>query len=425
MREQSGPSRIRAGGSLYQLGAPPATVRRAHITQAGHRGRRMNGVNADKSNFAAAAALLLVLAASALPGSSGDAAPTANKAFTVGNYPVEAQAKNAVAAKEKAHAEGQQAAFRSLLKRIVPVTAYNRMDRLKTANAGDYIDGVAVRSERNSSTEYIAALDFSFKADQVRNLLRREGVPFIDEQAPKAVLIPVMRETSADGAQPAAGSSEFRAASAPWSEAWKGLDLDNTLTPLKIEPLLPAVPPGVIQTLLSGGSGAMNDLADQYKSDNILIAVAEIDTSMKRLHVTLAGDDAVGPLLWRRDYRLTDNDVSYAMELAAVVTLGVLEGRWKAAKSEAFGGVDAVTGPGSEVLVQVEFSSLSEWNELRRQIVDTPGVDDVQIGAVSARSAEVTLRYPGGGQPLANTLARQGLSLRSEGQRWLLRASFQ
>jgi hypothetical protein len=386
----------------------------------------MNGVNADKRNFAAAAAALL-LAACVLSGGSVRAASGANKTFTIGNYPVEAQAKNAVAAKEKAHAEGQQAAFRSLLKRIVPVTAYNRMDRLKTANASDFIDGVAVRSERNSSTEYIAALDFSFQADQVRNLLRREGVPFIDEQAPKSILIPIMRETSgaSDGVQPVSASGEFRAASAPWSEAWKGLDLDNTLTPLKIEPLLPAVPAGVIQTLLNGGAGAMNDLADQYKSDNILFAVAEIDTAMKRLHVTVAGDDAVGPLLWRRDYRLTDNDVSYAMELAAVVTLGVLEGRWKAAKSEAFGGIEAFTGPGTEVQLAVEFSSLSEWNELRRRIVDTPGVDDVQIGAVSARSAEVTLRYPGGGQPLSNTLARQGLSLRSEGQRWLLRASFQ
>ncbi len=261
----------------------------------------------------------------------------------------------------------------------------------------------------------------------MRDLLRREGVPFIDEQAPKSILIPVMRESAgaSGGAQPASAAGEFRAASPPWSEAWKGLDLDNTLTPLKIEPLLPAVPAGVIQTLVSGGSGAMNDLADQYKSDNILIAVAEIDTSMKRLHVTLAGDDAVGPLLWRRDYRLTDNDVSYAMELAAVVTLGVLEGRWKAAKSEAFGGVEAVAGPGTEVQLEVEFTSLSEWNELRRRIVDTPGVDDVQIGAVSARSAEVTLRYPGGGQPLSNTLARQGLSLRNDGPRWLLRASAQ
>jgi hypothetical protein len=259
----------------------------------------------------------------------------------------------------------------------------------------------------------------------VRDLLRREGVPFIDEQAPRAVLVLVMREdNSGGGADAPSAQSEFRPAGGAWSEAWKGLDLDNTLTPLKIEPLMPVVQSDTIRALVEGNGGSVNMLAEAYKADSVLVAVAEIDRPSQRLHVTLAGEDAVGPLLWKRDYRLAGNDVSYAMELAAVVTLGVLEGRWKAAKSDAFGGVEAFAGPGSEVILEVEFSSLAEWNELRRQILDTPGVDDVQIGAVSARSAQISLRYPGGAQPLATTLARQGLSLRSDGARWLLRASF-
>ena len=48
-------------------------------------------------------------------------AQAAETVFTVGNYPVEARADNAVAAKTQALADGQQAAFRSLLKRLVPV----------------------------------------------------------------------------------------------------------------------------------------------------------------------------------------------------------------------------------------------------------------------------------------------------------------
>ena len=47
----------------------------------------------------------------------------ADNAYTIANYPVDATAGNAVAAKQQALADGQQAAFRSLLKRIVPVTA--------------------------------------------------------------------------------------------------------------------------------------------------------------------------------------------------------------------------------------------------------------------------------------------------------------
>ena len=65
-------------------------------------------------------------------------------------------------------ADGQQAAFRSLLKRLVPVTAYDRLKRLSALKASGFLDGVTVRSERNSSTDYIASLDFSFRADSVR-----------------------------------------------------------------------------------------------------------------------------------------------------------------------------------------------------------------------------------------------------------------
>ena len=57
---------------------------------------------------------------------------------------------------------------------------------LPAVKAGDLIEGVKVRSERNSSTDYIASLDFSFQSKAVRDLLRREGIPFIDEQAPGA-----------------------------------------------------------------------------------------------------------------------------------------------------------------------------------------------------------------------------------------------
>ena len=97
------------------------------------------------------------------------------KAFTVANYPVEATDKNAVAAKERALADGQNAAFRSLLKRLVPVTAYKQLARLSSVKAADMVSGVAVRSEQNSSTAYIASLDFSFQPEAVRSVLQREG----------------------------------------------------------------------------------------------------------------------------------------------------------------------------------------------------------------------------------------------------------
>ena len=117
--------------------------------------------------------------------------------FTVGNYPVDATPANAVAAKQKALADGQQAAFRSLLKRLVPVTDYDRLKRLSQLKSSGFLEGVSVRCERNSSTRYIANLDFSFRADSVRAVLQQEGIPFVEEQARDIIIVPVVR--NADG----------------------------------------------------------------------------------------------------------------------------------------------------------------------------------------------------------------------------------
>ena len=335
-----------------------------------------------------------------------------DKVYTIANYPVEATAKDAVAAKEKAHADGQQAAFGALLKRLVPVTAYAQVDRLKSMQAGNFVDGVAIRSESNSRTEYIASLDFSFQADAVRNLLKREGVPFIEEQSPKLVLIPVMTQSDPSG------GVRFRPGGDTWTKSWKVLDLENTLTPMRIEALLPSIQDDTINAALAGDDRAERVLTNEYKADFVMFAIAEIDESNKQLNVTLAGIDAAGLVSWRRGYHIDGGDAGYAMELAAVVTQGVLEGRWKVAKTEDGGGAGGI------IQMAVAYSTLEEWDDMRRQILEIPGIDDVRIGTVSPNSADVSVRYPGGGTSLAAVLARQGVTLSGSGQAWSLRSGY-
>ncbi|HML30098.1 MAG TPA: DUF2066 domain-containing protein, partial [Hyphomicrobium sp.] len=125
-------------------------------------------------------------------------------AYTVGNYPIEATAANAVAAKEQAMSDGQQAAFRSLLKRLVPVTAYKQLERVRDAKAADLVSGISVRSERNSSTAYYASLDFSFQPEAVRSLLSGQNIPFVDQQAPPLTVVTVLLQ----GNPPAASNDQ-------------------------------------------------------------------------------------------------------------------------------------------------------------------------------------------------------------------------
>jgi len=356
------------------------------------------------------------------------AAGKSGSVFTVANFPVEATAANAVAAKDRAIAEGQRAAWRSLLKRLVPVTAYARLKPLREVPLAAVSDGFAVRSERNSATTYIAGLDFTFRAEAVRSLLRREQIPFVDEQAREVVVIAAMREAGKlDRDGPGANA---------WLDTWRGLDVANTLTPLRLEPVKPVIHNDTLNMLTSGDDSAIRVLANEYNGDDVLTAIAEVDKPAGRLHVTLAGRDAAGVFNLKRSYRLFDGDVAYAMELAAVVSLGIIEGRWKSLKSR--GGYSAAevaaavngggTGgagaaAGESVHIEAEFSSLGEWNSIRERLEGTPGVANVEIAAVSARGADLAVSFPGGGGMLASALSARGLSLRDLGGAWLLRSA--
>ncbi|MBL8564558.1 MAG: DUF2066 domain-containing protein [Hyphomicrobiaceae bacterium] len=389
-------------------------------------GRRTGGLSAAGAGLLAAALAFVQFAgASWCPALAQRGGASI---YTVANYPVQATAKDAVAAKEQALADGRKAAFRSLLKRLVPVTSYPRLKAITDMPLTGFYDGFAVRSESNSSTSYIATLDFSFRADAVRNLLRREGIPFVEEQASDVALIAAVRE---GGKLARAGSD-----AGGWLSIWRDLDTSHTLTPLRIESPKPIVHNDMLEKLVTGDDSAIRVLANEYGGENVVTAIAEVDKPAGRLHVMLAGRDAAGTFALKRSYRLIDGDVSYSMELAAVISLGIIEGRWKAVKTRWLGasaaagaevGASATAlagGVGEAVHIEAEFAGLSQWTAMRDKLEATPGVSGIAIAAMSARGADLTLSYPGGGPSLSDALLARGLSLTDLGGVWLLKSRY-
>ncbi|MEZ5816969.1 MAG: DUF2066 domain-containing protein [Hyphomicrobiaceae bacterium] len=380
-----------------------------------------------------AAAGLLLLAATDVALS----AAREDRPFTIGNYPLEAHAANAVAAKEKAISEGQQAAFRSLLKRLVPVTAYKRLERLKGTKAGELIESFAVRSERNSSTTYIASYDFVFSPEPVRRLLDSEGIPYLDRQAPSVTIVPVYR-VSPDAAKRLPPTFSPTAGADAWLYAWKALDLGNALTPASLQPLKPDVHGDTIQALAKGDFGMLRTLAQAYGTEAIVLAVLEPEADRKKLDVVLVGRDAVQNVYLKRSYRMDEGDLPYTAEYAAVISLSILEGRWKAinvrdarvagaaastwtpASAPASSGAGPVQSGGAAVTIAVLFQGMAEWQEISRQLAHLPEVAGMEVLGLSARRARVSLNYPGGPQNLALTLAQHGLILENTSEGWVL-----
>ena len=344
-------------------------------------------------------------------------------AYTVAKYPVDAVAENAVKAKKQALASGRNSALRSLLKRIVPVTSYPMIRALNKIDATAYLDGVRVRSEENSATQYIATLDFTFRADLVRRLLRERGVPFVDKLAPSTQVVLAYGPPRAGtaGIEPDMASRE---GSELWRNVWAGLDLTNSVAPVTILSGSGGVkiPPPVINAIVRGDLQAVAEFVNLFGGRQVLFVYASPDPAGRRLNTTLAGRDAVGEFSLSRRYRLTRGDFAYSLELAAVISQGILEGRWKARMAPgAIATTSVARGPAEPITLFAEFNNLGQWQRQQQVIRQLAGVRDLQIGGISGRRAQVALRYPGGAPALSSALASQGVVLENVNGFWILR----
>jgi len=343
------------------------------------------------------------------------AAAAANDVYTIANYPVEATARNAVTAKKLAIQQGRRDAFRSLIKRIVPVTAYKRIGPLDQIDPRPLTRSVAVRSERSSTTRYIAALDFTFSQAAVQEQLERAGIAFVDTPAPATIAVLIYGSSAAGiGAIGAVAGQQM------WRSVWDDLDLKNSVTPLELRRASRKLQAATLQGIAQGDPAALSQLTKHYGRPRVIVAVAEPDLARKRLNVILAGRDASGIFVLKRKYRLDTDDFAYTLEFAAVVSQGIIEGRWKATQTAATGD-QAADKTAKDVEIWVEFTSLAQWRRIQETLRQLPGVEGLETGGLSTNGASVRLSYPGGGEKLRNTLAQHGRSLEPYQDIWVLR----
>jgi len=351
--------------------------------------------------------------------------------YVVGNYPVDATAADAVAAKAQGMADAQTGALRYLMKRLVDVSAYRRLPQLAPAAIEAMIESVSVRSEQNSPTEYVATLDFGFRAGAVQQLLQQNSLPFLDKQAPLLTVIPVYAAPlGTHGALSLTGGQRI------WRQAWTGLDLGHALTPVKLAVAGPSSTNENFLKLAAGDRSKLGVVQAESSADKLLLAIASPSPDGTKLNVTLIGEDWTGALELHRTYSLYYQDVGFTSEFAAVIALGVLEGRWKrsqglagaAAGDDAASNWSTTAADGSTAVVEqvrltVQFASLQEWQSMRARLGQVAGSANLLVGALSARGAEVQIGYPGGASALQERLAGEGLQLANASGRLVLRAA--
>jgi Uncharacterized protein conserved in bacteria (DUF2066) len=373
---------------------------------------------------AGTAALLL---AATLTGLICGPARAADSLYTVAKISVDVTAKDAVAAREMGMAEAEQRAVMTVLKRIVPTSAYSSLPEISKDDIETLVNGVSIRSEQNSTTRYLAVLDISLNEQALQQFLQDQNISFSEARAPSISILPLMLDGGSVKSEGAEG----------WREAWEDLDLSHSVTPATILRPRPDLDAGTVKAVLAGDPPALASMQEDYNYGQLFIAVGELDHG--QFVTRLAGTDAVGPITFEQSDKLT-GDAKTAARNAAGIAFGVLENRWKMSqegeapatevKHEEGAGTGAETeGKSNEpaevprnVVAEVEFSGLKDWQDIRGRLMNIAGIQGLEVNSLSARAASITFDYAGSLGKLQTELGQNGFELGEKDGNFVLRS---
>jgi hypothetical protein len=349
------------------------------------------------------AGLLLVIGVmAALPGPV--AAQTArgdSAAFTVRDVAVDRTAVSAAAAREAALVDGQRAAFRRLLQRLVPQANYGRLPALSDAKIGDLVQNYEVQSERTSAVRYIGTLTYRFKPDDVRSVLRNASLPFAETYAKPFLVLPVLSEEGVEllWDQPN-----------PWRDAWGRLPPVDGLAPL----VLPKGDLADINAISaaqarSGDDQRLTAVARRYGVSGVYVAEAERETAAgapATLHVSLIGyGGASGEQTIVDSYTANPGeDPDAFLQRTALAVVNEIEERWKGGQLLQFDHEATLT-------VLVNYDDISQWVGIRRRLGDLALIRRTDLVSLTRRQAIVDIVYIGDDNQLRLALAQRDLAL--------------
>lgn len=351
------------------------------------------------------------IAAAAHAQSTGQSEGQSKDAFEVRNVAVDVTAETASAAREKALADGQAAAYRMLLERLTLRADRGRLPDLAAGEIAALVKDFEVAKEKTSTVRYIAWLNVRFKAEEVRRLLIDYDLPFAETPSKPVLVLPVYQ---------AAGARLLFDDPNPWRDAWVARPATDGLVPL-------VMPMGDLQDMLAIGAeqalgGDVQRLAAvaaRYGARDSLVAHASQRVSersgLPELEVfatrygtaqqeqTIVSTYSAGPgesmdaLLLRAatdiDRRVADN--------------------WKRDNLLQF-------GQSSVLAVTVPITGLGGWLDVRGRLSNVAVINRVDLVLLSLKEVRVNLHYMGELEQLSLALAQADLVLEENEEDWIL-----
>jgi hypothetical protein len=353
------------------------------------------------------AAILLPLTAHAKEGSL----------YAVHDIAVDVTADNAVAAREKAIAEGERKGLEQLLKNLTSPEDAKSLPQITDKIAGPLVQDFEVESEHASSVRYVATLGFRYRPDGVKALL--QNMHAVTARAPTVLVVPVYR---------AAGGDLLWQANNGWRLAWKDAPARAGMVPV-------VLPEGSAEDAQDFTAADLTNrdkllaLAGRYKAGSAVVVMAVASSA--------SGDPQAGMQITLSDGGGTDDSFHVAgaatpsevLGQAVTATLDAFDAQWKkqtlqggagaiafksfagAPASEDTSGPTQATGPTNDFAVEVTLSGPADWSKLRARLSQLGGVARIDLKSLTRDRAVLVLATTGSEDQLRQVMKDGGLTL--------------
>lgn len=324
------------------------------------------------SGFAAMLSLMAILLA-------GPAAADTRAVYTITGIPVDERAESTIQAQENAFAAARLIAARALIEKITLAEDRGVAGGVPVdpALASRLAAAVDIIEESRGGGRYRGRLSVVLNPLLVRDHLKSLGVPYVDQQAPLALV--VVQEGSALASVMMQGDA---GALAPYRV---------TASPLAYE------------------DGAdFFQLARMAGAQRVIVAREVASGPLMRADLFLSTPNGLTPL------GATDL-VTTPGELPAAIGV-VLDTAWK---QQAIIRSDSQT----QVTATVRYTSIAEWVALREALARSTLVSQFRTEAVARDGAVVRFAFAGDAERLRSDLLQRGVTLETDPAGWVLRSA--
>ncbi|MBP2298341.1 DUF2066 domain-containing protein [Azospirillum picis] len=334
------------------------------------------------------------------PPAAASAPPSSADPFAVSGVKVDISGSNPTTIRDQAIREAQAKAWAELYRRLVP--GGGNPPRLSDNDVARLVQGFEIDEEKVSASRYLGSITVRFRPNAVRDALGQGGgtAQYVEPPSRPFVLLPV---TMTDG------RTILWEDRTPWRAAWEARQPAASLVPLVVPDgeLADAQAMGA-DDAVSGNADAVTRMAQRYKAGGVVVARTELPAN--------GPDPARGLTVDVTRYGLDGAHESQTVQVkgggtaddllarAVASVSGQLDESWRAAHT-------TPTGPEQTTLVRVPLTAVNDWVETRKRLSAATAVSRTTLVSMSRTEALVNLTYRGGPDQLAQTLARNDLSL--------------